>query len=112
MHSLEPEVRRNDKEMLREYHDRLVELNPAAAAYTYEMLIEDYTLSFCFWWTAIITLGVNTLQMFDKPEGQRMKALWGRGLVRAKIAMLELDCLSLVKKLAADVPDDASVAAG
>ncbi len=112
MHSLEPEVRRNDKQMLREYHDKLVELNPDAAAYTYEMLIEDYMLSFCFWWTAIITLGVNTLQTFDKPEGARMKALWGRGLVRAKIAMRDLDCLSLIKTLAAEVPDDATVAAG
>jgi hypothetical protein len=111
MHSLEPEVRRHDKEFLREYHDRLVELNPAAAAYTYEMLIEDYTLSHCFWWTAIITIGINTLPLMAKPEGARMKALWGGAAVRLKTALIELDCLSLVKSLAADLPDDAGVAA-
>lgn len=111
MHSLEPEVRRKDREMLREYHDRLVALNPAAAAYTYEMLIEDYSLSFCFWWTAIVSIGVGTLPIFDQPEGARMKELWRRGAARSKTAMLDLDCLSLVRRLAAEIPDEELVPA-
>ena len=106
MHSLEPQDRRKDRDILKQYHDKLVELNPAAAAYTYDMLLEDYTLSFCFWWTALITLGVGTLPLFDKPEGMRMKQLWGKGLFRAKIAMRDLDCLALITRLATDVPDD------
>lgn len=106
MHSLEPEARRKDKEILRQYHTRLVELNPAAAAYTYDLLVEDYRLSFCFWWTAIITLGVGTLPSFDQPEGARMKQLWGRGLERSKAAMRDLDCLGLIRGIAAGLPDD------
>lgn len=113
MHSLEPELRRKDLEFLREYHDRLVELNPKAAAYTYDMLVEDYSLSFCFWWSAIITLGVGTLPIFDKPEGARMKQLWDKGLGRSKAAMRDLDCLGRIKALAANIPDDpVAVAAG
>ena len=81
MHSLEPEDRRKDKDILKQYHDTLIALNPAAAPYTYDMLLEDYTLSYCFWWTAIITLGVGTLPLFDKPEGARMQQLWGEGLI-------------------------------
>ncbi|SRR6266545_6945288 len=71
------------KDILKQYHDTLIALNPAAAPYTYDMLLEDYTLSYCFWWTAIITLGVGTLPLFDKPEGARMKQLWGKGLFRS-----------------------------
>ncbi|MEO8456734.1 MAG: oxidoreductase family protein [Chloroflexota bacterium] len=104
--SLEPEVRRHDVEILREYHEKLVRLNPAAAAYTYEMLIEDYALSMCFWSTTIITIGVGTLPIFDKPEGARMKMLWEAGAVRVKTALRELDCLSRVKRLAEGLPDD------
>jgi hypothetical protein len=111
MHSLEPANRRRDKDMLRQYHARLVELKPAAAAYTYDMLFEDYALGFCFWWTAIITIGLGTLPDFDKPESARMKELWSRGLLRSKTAMLDLDCLSIVKKLAASIPDEAPASA-
>jgi hypothetical protein len=111
MHSLEPEERRQDKDILKQYHDRLVQLNPAAAAYTYDMLLEDYTLSFCFWWTAIITIGVGTLSSFDRPESVRMKRLWEKGLFRSKTAMGDLDCLSHVRRLAAAIPDNAPAAA-
>jgi thiamine kinase-like enzyme len=106
MHSLEPEDRRHDTAILKGYHDTLVALNPAAAAYTYAMLLEDYTLSFCFWWTAIISLGVGTLPLFDKPGGQRMKQLWEKGLTRATTAMRDLDCLAHMQRLAAETPDD------
>jgi len=106
MHSLTPENRRKDKDMLRQYHDRLVALQPAAAAYTYDMLIEDYSLAYCFWWTAIITLGVGTVPLFDKPERARMRQRWSAGAARSKTAMRDLDCLSLITALAADVPDD------
>ena len=114
-YSLEPEVRRKDRAMLQQYHTRLVALNPAAAAYTYAMLVEDYTLSFCFWWTAVISIGVGTLPSFDKPEGARMKQLWGKGIPRALRAMCDLDCLAHITRLAAAVPGgsaDASSGAG
>jgi hypothetical protein len=107
MHSLEPEVRRNDSAFLREYHDRLLALNPAAATYSYEMLLEDYTLAFCFWWTAIITLGVGTVPSFDRPEGARMRRLWKAGAHRSFVAMRDLDCLSRIKEVAASIPPDA-----
>lgn len=106
MHSLTPETRRKDKDMLRQYHDRLVELQPAAKTYSYEMLVEDYSLSFCFWWTAIITLGVGTLPIFGQPEGARMKELWAVGAERSKTAMADLGCLDLVKELVVGLPDD------
>ena len=105
--SLEPDVRAHDREILREYHDRLVALNPAAAAYRYDTLIDDYALGMCFWMAAIITIGAGTLPIFDKPEGARMKLLWERGLVRAQAAMRDLDCLSRVQRLAEGLPDDA-----
>ena len=109
MHSLEPEVRRKDRTILREYHDRLLVLNPAAASYTYDMLVEDYTLAFCFWWTAIITLGVGTVSSFDRPESARMRQLWYRAVERAFVAMRDLDCVSRVKDIAASVPLDPSL---
>jgi hypothetical protein len=106
MHSLPPALRRKDREFLRQYHDRLVQLNPAAGAYTYEMLFEDYTLSFCFWWTAISTLGVGTVPMFDKPEGARMKQLWAAGRERTLMAMEDLGCLEIIGRIAAGLPYD------
>ena len=69
--------------MLKQYHDTLVALNPVAAAYTYDMLLEDYTLSFCFWWTAVISLGVDTLPGFDKPAGAHEAAMGQRPGARA-----------------------------
>ena len=103
MHSLEVDVRRKDLEILASYHERLVELQPAAAAYTYPMLIEDYTLAYCFWWTTLITLGAGNLPNFDQPEGQRNKQLWGKAMPRAFTAMKELNCLALVNEIAADL---------
>jgi aminoglycoside phosphotransferase (APT) family kinase protein len=106
MHSLEPEVRREDRTMLTEYHAHVVALNPAAAAYTYEMLLDDYTLAFCFWWTALITIGVGTVPAFERPAGASMRQLWTRGLQRAFVAMRDLDCLSRIEELATNVPPD------
>ena len=102
-HSLPPEVRRKDRAILEQYHQRLVELNPAAAAYTYEMLLQDYLFGFLFWWSNLVTLGTTVLPMFDQPEGRRMKSLWGQGLVWMLIAMTDHDCLSLVKGIQSEV---------
>ena len=104
--SLEPDVRAHDRQLLREYHDRLVSLNPAAGAYTYDNLIEDYALAMCFWMAAIVTIGVGTLPIFDKPEGARMKVLWEAGVSRTSAAMRDLDCLARVRVLAEGLPDD------
>ncbi len=98
-HSAAPELRRKDRDVLRQYHDRLVELNPTAAAYTYEMLFDDYRLGYLLWWAALLTLGVATLPIFDKPEGARMKRLWGQGLTWMNIAMTDHDCLGLVESI-------------
>ncbi|MCH7744067.1 MAG: DUF1679 domain-containing protein [Proteobacteria bacterium] len=102
-HSLPPELRRKDRDFLKQYHDTLVQLQPAAAAYTYEMLIEDYKMSFVIWWMALITLGAATIPVFDQPEGERMKALWGQGLPYMLIAMEDHDCLDMIKRIAAEV---------
>ena len=109
MFSLETEDRRKDKDMLKQYHDKLVELNPATAAYTYDMLVEDYSLSCCFGWTTLITVGLGslrTLPIGDNPDAARMKQLWSNIFSRSKITLLDLDCLSLIKTLAVDVADD------
>ena len=102
-HSLPPELRRKDKDFLKQYHDRLVQLQPKAAAYTYEMLIEDYKMSFVMWWMALITLGAATIPIFDQPEGERMKALWGQGLPYMQVAMEDHDCLDMLQRIAAEV---------
>jgi hypothetical protein len=99
-HSLPPEVRRKDRDVLRQYHERLVGLQPAASAYTYDMLVEDYVLGFVMWWAALVTVGANTLPIMDKPEGARMKRLWGQGIPWMLLAMEDHDCLALVKRLA------------
>ena len=99
-HSLPPEVRRNDREVLRQYHDRLVTRQPAAADYTYEMLLEDYVLGLVMWWSAIVTIGANTLPTFDQPDSARMKRLWGQGIPWSLVALEDHDCLQVVERLA------------
>ena len=98
-HSLAPELRRKDLDFLKQYHQRLVEHSPEAAAYTYEMLVEDYRLGFILWWMALTTLGAATLPSFETPEGERMKALWGQGLQYMWQAMDDHDCYDLVQKM-------------
>jgi hypothetical protein len=97
--SLEPEVRRNDLTMLREYRDQLIALNPAAGSYTYEMLFEDYALGHCFWLTTLITAGAATLASFDQPETARMKRLWERMMTRVLTAATDVSCLSRLESI-------------
>ncbi len=104
-HSLDPAVRKKDKQILKDYHETLITLNPAAETYTYDMLVEDYVLSFCFWWTALISLGLTVLPGFATPQGARMKALWGQGLPYALQAMVDHDCLSVIKQIADNLTD-------
>jgi hypothetical protein len=101
--SLEPEVRRNDLTYLAEYHARLVALNPAAASYTYEMLLEDYRLGCCIWLMLLISLATGAFPGFHLPEQARAKALWRRAFHRIRLAMLELECPALVARLDAAV---------
>jgi hypothetical protein len=102
-HSLPPEVRRKDLDFLKQYHERLVQLQPAAAAYTYDMLVEDYRLAYIMWWMVLITLGAATFPIFFEPEGERMKRLWGQGLSYMMQAMDDHGCLDLANRLVADV---------
>jgi hypothetical protein len=103
MHSLEPAVRRKDVDLLREYHTKLVALEPAAAAYTYEMLFEDYTLSYCFLWQVIITLFGGVLPGLDQPEAAYMKDLFEQVIARSKTAMVDLDCLAPIRRFSAEI---------
>jgi hypothetical protein len=97
--SFEPGVRRAEHRILRAYHDALVELRPDAAAYTYAMLVEDYTLGACLWLTTFITAGAATLPSFDQPGTARMKRLWEKMVHRALTAVIELECLSAVTSI-------------
>ena len=65
------------------------------------MLFEDYTLSYCFWWTAFITLGVGRLPEFAKPDGSRLKEPWRIATTRMMTAICDLDCLASVQLVAA-----------
>lgn len=106
IHSLEPEVRRRDRDMLRHYHDIRVGLKPESAAYTYDMLLEDYALAACFWWTLIITFAVEALKECARPEGARQKRLWAQMARRHNTALCDLDCLARIRDLASGLPDD------
>jgi hypothetical protein len=97
--SLEPDVRTQDAALLAEYHARLIALEPKAAAYTYEMLLEDYALGCVYWWMALIALGTGAFPAFDKPEGQRSKRLWGRAFHRILPALRDRDCLGVVRRV-------------
>lgn len=101
MHSLPPELRRQDVDFLRDYHDQLVRLEPAAAAYTYDHLLEDYALSLCFWWSALVTLGDGVLPSFETPAGVRNKRLWEVGAQRSFAALRDHGCLQRVQELLA-----------
>ncbi len=103
-HSLAPAVRRKDKEFLKQYHDALVSLNPAAEVYAYDMLVEDYVLGFCFWWSALISLGITVLPDFDAPENARGKALWGQCIPYMLQAMVDHDCLSIIRQIVGELP--------
>jgi len=101
MHSLPPDLRRQDVDFLREYHDRLVRLEPSAAAYPYDHLLEDYALSLCFWWSALVTLGNGVLPSFESPAGARNKRLWDVGARRSFAALRDHGCLQRVQNLLA-----------
>ena len=103
MHSLEPEVRRNDLQLLQEYQQRLVGLNPAAAAYTYDMLVEDYALGCCMWLTALIPLCDGMFPSFADPLMARTKQLWYKGMTRAVITVTDLGCMARVEAIAAGI---------
>ena len=104
--SLDPEVRRNDLAFLGEYHELLMMLNPATAAYTYEMLLEDYRIGCCIWYMLLISLATGAFPNFHKPQEARAKALWGRAFYRIRYAMRDLECPSLVARLATEAGRD------
>lgn len=101
IHSVPPELRRKDRDVLRLYHERLASLNPAAGGYSLDTLIEDYALGLCLWWAALVTVGANTLTDFDKPDSTRMKRLWEMCIPRTFIALDDHDCVALIEATAA-----------
>jgi hypothetical protein len=94
--SIEPRVRRDEFALLTEYRNTLVQLNPSAQAYSFDMLVEDYSLGYCLWLTTFITAGAATLPSFDQPASARMKRLWETMMTRALTAVTELSCLSRI----------------
>lgn len=103
MHSLPSDLRRRDLSFLREYHDRLLRLQPCAAAYGYDDLCEDYALSLCFWWSTLVTLGDGVLPTFGTPAGARNRRLWDVGVQRSFAALRDHGCLQRVQDVIADL---------
>jgi hypothetical protein len=100
--SLEPDVRRRELDLLREYWDTLVVLNSSARSYTYEMLVEDYTLATCLWLTTLISVGAAILPTFDQRGANRMRRLWYKMTTRSLAAVADLPCLSLIESITED----------
>ena len=92
-------VRRKDLDFLKQYHQRLTEIEPKTAAYTYPMLLEDYRLGYVLWWMTLITLGTAVLKSLETPEGREAKALWGTNMPYMYQAIEDHDCYGLVKRL-------------
>ncbi len=110
MGSLEPEVRRLDLEMLRQYHARLVELEPAAAAYTYEMLVEDYAFSCCVYWVVVLGAVPTIAGSLAESGDERTRELFHNAGIRSKAALRELDCAERIQRICAGLPQGGSVA--
>ena len=98
-HSVPPEVRRKDLDFLKQYHQRLTEIEPKTAAYTYQMLLEDYRLGYVLWWMTLISLGAAVLEPLETPEGRKIKALWGTNMPYMYQAIEDHDCYGIVKRL-------------
>ena len=98
-HSVPPEVRRKDLDFLKQYHQRLTEIEPKTAAYTYPMLLEDYRLGYVLWWMTLITVGTAVLKSLETPEGREIKALWGANMPYMYQAIEDHDCYGMVKRL-------------
>ena len=102
-HSLPIELRRKDLDFLKQYHDRLVELEPAAASYAYETLVEDYKIGYIFWWQALMTLAMANLPGFSTPEGQRNRRLWETAKEKMKTAIIDHNILDLAEQYSAEI---------
>ena len=103
-HSVPPEIRRKDVDFLKQYHQRLTEIEPKTAAYTYQMLLEDYRLGYILWWMTLINLGTEVLKPLDTPEGSKAKALWGTNMPFMYQAIEDHDCYGMVKRLLSPTP--------
>ena len=99
-----PVVRRKDLDFLKQYHQRLTEINPKATAYTYQMLLEDYRLGYVLWWMTLITLGTDVLKILETPEGRetpegKEAKGWGATMPYMYQAIEDHDCYGMVKRL-------------
>ena len=104
MHSLPVELRRRDTDMLRRYHARLIEVAPVAAAYTFEMLLEDYRLGYLLYWMMNVAMYPQILQGTDTaPDGERMRRLYEEAMRCMQIALEDHNCLDLVQRLSANI---------
>ena len=97
--SLEPDVRRRELDLLREYRETLIGLNPAAHSYSYDMLVEDYTLACCLWLATLIAVGATLIPSFEQPAAARMKRLWHKMTIRSLTAAADLSCLAAIDSL-------------
>lgn len=104
MGSLEPGVRQHDLEILQDYHTRLVELQPDAADYTYAMLVEDYALSSCLYWMAVVGAVPTIADSLAPATAERTGELFGIAGVRSKAALRDLDCLRRIAQICETLP--------
>ena len=103
-HSLPPETRRHDKTLLKGYHDHLVQVNPAAGAYSYDMLIEDYQLGYLLYWMAIISaLATSVPGLDESTDRERMTLLYAQVIRYMFVAMEEHDSLGMARRIVAEV---------
>jgi hypothetical protein len=103
-HSLPPATRRKDLELLKAYHTSLLQVDPAASAYTYDMLVEDYLFGYLLWWQAVISaLAASLPGLEESADGERMRAFYKQAVYYMLVAMEDHDCLDLARKIAAQV---------
>ena len=103
-HSLPLELRRRDVAMLERYHRRLVELTPAAAQYTLDMLLEDYRLGYLLYYMMNVAMFPTILPATDElADGPRMLALYRQAMRLMQTALADHGCLGLAARLQAEI---------
>ena len=94
----------NNIEIIKEFKDEGKSGLSLQGRTGFNEMLEDYVLGFCYWWTALISLGMTVLPEFHTPEAARMKALWGQGIPYMLQAMVDHECLSIIQKIADELP--------
>ena len=103
-HSLPPETRRHDLTLLKGYHDRLLEVQPQADKYTYDMLIEDYRYGYLLYWMAIVSaIAIQLPDLEESPDRDHMRLFYRQALYYMLVALHEHECLDAVERIVTEV---------